>query len=859
MRPAHVVAAAVLVPRMLAAQGAGAETLGSLARHLGVSARVLLIGAHPDDEDTQLISWLTRGRGVETAYLSLTRGEGGQNITGNELGDALGILRTEELLAARRIDGGRQYFTRAFDFGFSKTAAETFTHWPREDLLRQVVSVVRSFRPHVVVSMLSGTPRDGHGQHQVAGLIAREAYDAAGDTLRMPRSATLGFAPWAPAKFYRGAFFNPDGATLRINVGEFDPLLGRSYAEIAGESRSQHKSQAFGSLQRRGVRWSGLTLEHSRSAAARAAAESSIFGGVDTSWSRFRGAVAQGQMAYIDSLGRALRALREGLDLFLPHRAAPLLARVARALDTLALAVPHSADFDADGALLTGEQADLAAALEIARGRTDRALQHALGVAIEATVPREVFAREERASVAITIYNRGRDTLRLVRRAWDMGGLQRPVPAGPRAAKAVAPDSTFIDSLALTLPQITMPWWMLGGRGMMYTAAGPPAPEGAREVAASVLHTFEVAGTRFQTSTALVYRYADQVKGEINRPLAIAPAVAVRLDGGIQYARANTYFERTVRVTVSSALGTSQRVTVELTVPAGLTGDSLVRDIELPGAGSTATVVYRVRGRLPPGRHDMTAVARAGERTYNVGYVLVDYDHIRPRRMYVAPTSSIQAVDVRVPAGLTVAYIPGVADQGAAALQQLGVPVTILEPAELRTTDLRRFTTLVVGPRAYDASPELRASRDIVLAFARRGGTVVVQYGQYEMLQPGIMPYPITLARPADRVTDESAPVRFVRPTAAVLRAPNVLGAADFEGWVQERGLYMPREFDVRYSAPLELNDAGEPANRGAVLTASVGRGMYVYTTLSLFRQLPNGVPGAARLLINLVSMKRPA
>jgi hypothetical protein len=252
----------------------------------------------------------------------------------------------------------------------------------------------------------------------------------------------------------------------------------------------------------------------------------------------------------------------------------------------------------------------------------------------------------------------------------------------------------------------------------------------------------------------------------------------------------------------------------------------------------------------------LNAVATVGDQEYRSGYILVDYDHIRPRRMYVAPRTVLQSVDVRVPQNVSVAYIPGVADHGAAALEQLGIPVTTIEPAQLRTADLRRHTTLVVGPRAYDASPALRASRDVVLAFARRGGTVVVQYGQYEMMQAGMMPYPINLTRPADRVTDETAPVRFATPTASLLRTPNVITEKDFAGWVQERGLYMPRTFDARYAAPLELNDPGEAPNRGALLIAPVGRGVYVYTSLSLFRQLPSGVPGAARLLVNLVSAK---
>src|SRR5262245_48279965 len=245
-----VLAAAVGRAQQPFAPNGGAIDLAENVRGLGTTTRVLMIGAHPDDEDTQLIAWLAKGRHVETAYLSLTRGDGGQNLIGNELGTQLGVIRTEELLAARRIDGGRQYFTRAFDFGFSKSANEALQHWGKDEILKDVVTAVRSFKPHVIVSMFSGTPKDGHGHHQAAGILAREAYDIAGDATKMPASATGGLAPWTPLKFYRGAWAaaNTD-SILRINVGEYDVMLGRSYAEIAAESRSQHKSQAFGSLQ----------------------------------------------------------------------------------------------------------------------------------------------------------------------------------------------------------------------------------------------------------------------------------------------------------------------------------------------------------------------------------------------------------------------------------------------------------------------------------------------------------------------------------------------------------------------------------------------------------------------------------
>src|SRR5438552_6381470 len=280
------VAAAFLLTSRATAQQTGAAELGELIRGLGVNTRVLVIGAHPDDEDTQLITWLARGRQVETAYLSLTRGDGGQNLIGNELGDALGAIRTEELLAARRIDGGHQYFTRAFDFGFSKSAEETYKHWPKDSILRDVISIVRDFRPHVIVAIFSGTPRDGHGHHQVSGLLAREAFDLAGDSVRMPMSVTHVRAPWTPLKFYRSSRFGGE-STYRFDVGEYSALRGVSYAEIAADSRSQHKSQAFGSLRRKGVIMDGVRLEASRvGQVTTGMIERSLFDGIDTTWTR---------------------------------------------------------------------------------------------------------------------------------------------------------------------------------------------------------------------------------------------------------------------------------------------------------------------------------------------------------------------------------------------------------------------------------------------------------------------------------------------------------------------------------------------------------------------------------------------
>src|SRR3954447_18104137 len=314
-------------PRILASQERGATVLGEAIAGLDVTARVLLIGAHPDDEDTQLLTWLARGRHVETAYLSLTRGDGGQNLIGNELGPLLGMIRTEELLAARRLNGGRQFFTRAYDFGFSKTADETYTHWVKDSILRDVVTVVRAFRPQIIVAVFSGTPRDGHGHHQVSALLAREAFDAAADTVRFPRVATLGLGAWSPAKMYRASRFAPNEATATFNVGELSPFRGMTYAEIASESRSQHLSQGFGSLQRRGTSLDYVKLEASH-VSPPIVPEKSMFETLGMGWGRFDNAVLPADArAALNALPDAVAAVRRVENLAEP---APMVAPLAR-------------------------------------------------------------------------------------------------------------------------------------------------------------------------------------------------------------------------------------------------------------------------------------------------------------------------------------------------------------------------------------------------------------------------------------------------------------------------------------------------------------------------------------------------
>ena len=824
-----------LFAQPIAAQERGAIALGEALEGLGVNTRVLLIGAHPDDEDTFLIAWLSRGRHVETAYLSLTRGDGGQNLIGNELGEALGVIRTEELLAARRVDGARQYFTRAYDFGFSKDTIDTYKHWQRDSILGDVIRVVRAFRPHVIVGIFSGTPRDGHGHHQVSGLLARVAYDVAGDTVRYP-TATYGRA-WTPLKFYRNARYDPTGGvTLRFDVGEYSPLLGRSYAELAGESRSQHKSQGFGARQRKGPVMDALRREGSRvNQNVDPTAERSIFDGIDTTWARFRGS-AGATRAALDALPSAFAAVRAAFDPFEPEKSIAPLSRAR----VLLRAVGASDD------------GDLATTLDIAQGRVQQALRLATGVSIDA-LSVEVVPLGTRFPVLASLYNRGRDTVAI------SGGLVSGARPGSSMTRLIPPGGTVEDSLVGRLDSLSQPWWLSGGRvGDMFALPGSVIAENRQPVYPGIAYTVGSGGSEMGVAIGfaepVVLRFADQVKGETVRPTAGVPTIAVTLDQQTQYAPANSEFLRDLAVRLRVVDIKPRDVVVSLSLPRGLTADSLTRSVRLQGYDASHTVTFHLRGKLPAGSHPIAVTATSEGQTFTNGYQLIDYDHIRRQRIYRPATTKISAVDMHVPATLRVAYVTGVGDNVAPSLAQLGIPLTVIPAAEVAGADLQPYTTVVIGPRAYEAHPELVAANPKLFDFARRGGTVVVQYGQYEMTQPGVLPFPITLKRPAERVTEEDASVTIDAPDDKILRVPNRIGPADFAGWVQERALYMPSTFDPNYRSLLSMHDTGEASNKAAILVAPLGKGLYIYTTLSLFRQLPAGVPGGARLFLNLLS-----
>jgi hypothetical protein len=621
-------------------------------------------------------------------------------------------------------------------------------------------------------------------------------------------------------------------------------VLGQSYGEIAARSRSQHKSQGFGQVARLGPYTGYLYREATRvNAATSRTAERSMFDGIDTTFARLKPFVSDAHArAQLDSLGASIGRVQAALNVVAPDAMIGQLADVSRRL--------------ADLQRLKPEDPDVARTLSIADGRLADAEMQASGVTVQGSIEHDLAPIGRPAPVSATVYNR--DGLPVT-----PGGVTFGTGAGsandPIAANTVLPDSSLQSKGNVSDTTPTQPWWLVRPRqGDLFNIpeASLRVAEDARR-SAWVRYQLSVRPeASFAASAPVVQRTADPVRGEVDRPVAFVRAVSVTFDHTVEYVPAGTRIDRMEPVLLRSGSGSDQEVVVSLTVPRGLMVDTTTRHVTLPPYG-VRRIGFRVRGMIASGDATLSAVATVNGEEIRDGYIPIEYDHIRPQKLYRDAVVQLHAVDVRIPAGLTVAYIPGVGDNVAPALQSLGIPVTVLDTASLATVNLSAFGAIVVGPRAYEASPEVVAANRRLLDYVKNGGTMVVQYGQGEMASGGLMPYPVTLNRPADRVTDENAAVTILDPAAPVLNVPNKITSADWGGWVQERSTYMPHTFDAHYKAVVSMHDPGEPANDAGLLIASYGKGTYVYATLTFFRQLPAGNPGAARLFVNLLAAGR--
>ncbi|HKK26564.1 MAG TPA: PIG-L family deacetylase [Gemmatimonadota bacterium] len=895
--------------RGLPVEGGAVET-GLLLRQLGAIKRVLVIGAHPDDEDSALLAELARHLGARAAYLSLTRGEGGQDLIGSELGKGLGLIRTGELLAARRIDGAEQYFSRAYDFGYSKTAEESFSHWPRDTLLGDMVWVIRTFRPQVIVSIFSGTPADGHGQHQVAGILAREAFDAAADSSRFPEQLAWGARPWRAEKLYRRTWRTPESTTLRVQTGEYDPVLGMSPFQLAMLSRSQHRSQDFGVVRPPGPRYTQLMLLRDLTGAP---AGAGLFAGIDTTLAGLADGLPEGVRARAGSRAAAYVAAvaeaRDSLRVLDPGAAGGPLRAAVRAIDDLA-----------ELARTGGAAPSARAALERQRDLADRALLSAAGVTWRFRAHDDLWVPGETVRVDAEVWNGGASTVRAGRPGLDLpeGWSARLLPAdsveltpsersgfyragapvkGGAGATTVPPGRLARWSFELEVPgdaHPTVEYFLRRDTvGDLYRwpddpsvrarPLDPPVATGSLELSVGD----GASGVSVRAGSPVRYRGVDKAKGEFWRPVYVVPRLSVAAEPGVLVWPSGDTAERDVTVTLKSQVPDTVHAVADLEVPDGWATRPPDARVELAERGGTESREFRLRngaagsgesgagpafrtyhlrgvaraaGATGSGAADGSAGTRAtgagsGTRTWSRQLTMIDYPHIDPMPLYTDASVRVERFPVRVDRTRRVGYVMGSGDDVPDAIRQLGLPVTMIGPDRLRSGSFDDFDVIVLGVRAYEVRKDLQAANQRLLDWVRAGGTLIVQYNKYEYVDGGYPPYPATMAHPHDRVTDERAPVKLLHPDAPPLASPNRIGGRDFEGWIQERGLYFLHSWDDRFVPLLSMHDPGEGAKLGSLLVAPLGEGIYVYTGLDFFRELPAGVPGAYRLFANLLSL----
>jgi len=800
-----------------------AEILLALKK-LRVLASVLYVGAHPDDENTELMAALALGRLADTAYLSMTRGDGGQNLIGPEIGESLGIIRSQELLAARRIDGGRQYFTRAVDFGFSKTPEETLRIWDREQVLADTVRVFREFQPDVVITRFSSytsSTRATHGHHTASALLAREAFAAAADPERFPDPLER-TGPWRPKRilwntsswfFGEGKEFKTD-ALLKIDAGEWSPLLGESFAEIAARSSSQHASQGWGAS---GTRGEVLEyLEHLDGERARG----DLFEGIDTTWGRIAGGAEIGAILE--------RAYRE----FDPENPAGV--------------VPHL--LEARGNVL---------ALPAGRWRSvkldelERTIAACLGLYLEASAATFAAVPGDKVTLRLEAANRSPIDVRLKRVEVPAAGTNEapdlPLAAGARFEKGieVALPADLTDS---------QPYWLRerGTLGMFRVA--DPALIGLPEnpPALTAVFALEANGVPLAIERPVVFKRTDPARGEQYRPFEVIPAVAVDLSEQAFVFADTAPREIDVRLRAGRA-GVEGKVRLEL--PAGWRVSPPLREFRLAEKDAAQTARFEIRPPESVSAGVVRAVAEAGGRQYRRGLARIEYDHIPAQIHLPAAEARVVRLDLRR-RGQTIGYLQGAGDQIPAGLRQIGYTVSELTEDDLLPERLQRFDAVILGVRAYNTLERIDLHQPALFNYVKAGGALIVQYNTaHDLHVDAVAPYPLKITR--DRVTEEDAAVRFLLPDHPVLNVPNRITAADFEGWVQERGLYFAGEWGAPFEAVLSCNDRGEPPRDGGLLVAKHGEGFFVYTGYAWFRQIPAGVPGAYRLFVNLISLGR--
>ena len=787
---------------------------------LNILGRVLYIAAHPDDENTNLMALWANGSLYESAYLSITRGDGGQNLIGPELRERLGVIRTEELLAARRIDHAKQFFSRAIDFGFSKTAEETMRIWDHDKILSDVVWVVRKFRPDVIVTRFSPEDQLTHGHHTASAILAQEAFSASGDPNRFPEQLAF-VKPWRPARLVwntspfffsnRNLPFDPTGLIV-LEAGGYNPLLGKAYTEIAAASLSMHKSQGVGSPPRRGARKEYFKLLEGEPMT------SSLFEGIDTTWSR---------VANSESIATQIRQIISNFRPGDPAASVPELLKLRQAMNGI------NDDF-----WVLEKKAEL-----------DQIIAACLGLHVEASTTNEAVTPGQTAKIKLETINRSDIPVKIQQVRFPNSGESTKIDAPLPSNELVTKD------LSCKIPENTpysQPYWLRKPGALGAFAVDDQKliglPENPPDLPVQIV--LQVNGKELRYVVDTKYRTVDPVAGELRRPLVIAPPVFANVANSVFVFPTNE--SKPVSVHLTAATG-PVKGELKLAVPQGWKVDPASVPIDLKGANAETVATFTIK---PPDQNSegtLQAIVSIDGREYSFERVRISYPHIGVQTLMPQAEVKLVRADIRRK-GDRIGYIPGAGDDIAESRRQIGYSVKILSEPDITANNLAQFSAVVLGVRAWNTQAQISNWLPELFAYVKNGGVAIAQYNTLADLKAEqLAPYPLEISR--DRVTDEDAEVRILAPNHPLMTSPNKITSKDFEGWVQERGLYFPKTWDAAWTPILSCNDPNEKPLDGGLLVAKLGKGFFIYTSYSWFRQLPAGVPGPYRLFANMLSL----
>ena len=790
-------------------------------KKLNTVGSVLYVAAHPDDENTRLLAYLASEKRMRTGYLSLTRGDGGQNLIGKEQGEPLGLIRTQELLAARRTDGAEQFFTRANDFGFSKNPEETFTFWNKDSILADVVLTIRRFKPDVIICRFPTTGEGGHGHHTASAILALEAFDAAADPKRFPEQLKYTQVWQAKRIFWNTFNFGTTNTTspnqLKIDAGIYNPLLGQGYGEIAADSRSNHKSQGFGTAKQRGSNIEYFKLLKGDSV------KTDLFEGINTTWERFKGQV---------KIQNLINDCVKKFNPQAPESSIPELAIIynqIKALDESNSTIKYWKE----------QKLKEAEVLIIACS----------GLWLEASTADYTGIAGQDVAITLQIANRNSNPVKLNSVSYLNSDTTTSLTLKVNELYTFKRKEKLASSLAFSNP-----YWLNQKHDIgLYTVAnsaliGKPENESSTKVTFNI----SILDLNLKIERPLVYKYTDPVKGEIYRPFEILPPATVNIPEKVFVFTDAT--AKTILVTVK-ANAANTNGTLELKGSEGWKFTIKNPEFKLVNKGDEALIEVSVSADKNAKDGKFQAAININGTTYNKSIKRIEYDHIPYQFILSDAEAGLVNIDLKK-AGTNIGYIPGAGDDVPAALKQVGYNVTVLTDELLSNDNLSKYNAIVSGVRAYNTNDRLQVHYNKLMEYVNNGGNLIVQYNTNSRIGPvkaNIGPYPFTISR--DRVTNEKAEVKFNNEKHPALTFPNQITQKDFDGWIQERGIYFATEIDKQYETILTMNDAGENASDGSLIIAKHGKGNFVYTGLVFFRELPAGVPGAYRLFVNLLSL----